>query len=86
MWSISEFLDTLGLYTMEVFLRTKEEIIRRAQEDMLELSTPVIKLWAGILALPLMGTLDSPRTQIVMETLLDAIVAKSAEMCGSWSD
>jgi rsbT co-antagonist protein RsbR len=79
-WSVSEFLDALGLYTTEVFLRTKEEMIRRAQEEMLELSTPVIKLWAGILALPLIGTLDSARTQIVMETLLDAIVATNSSV------
>ncbi len=73
-WSATELLDGLGLYTTDVFLKTKEALIRRAQDDMLELSTPVVKLWAGILALPLIGTLDSARTQVVMETLLEAIV------------
>ncbi len=73
-WSSTELLDGLGLYTTDVFLKTKEALIRRAQDDMLELSTPVVKLWAGILALPLIGTLDSARTQVVMETLLEAIV------------
>jgi rsbT co-antagonist protein RsbR len=79
-WSASEVLDSLGLYTMEVFLKTKEEIIRRSQEDMLELSTPVVKLWDGILALPLIGTLDSARTQVVMETLLEAIVNTNSKV------
>jgi len=73
-WSSTELLDGLGLYTTDVFLKTKEALIRRAQDDMMELSTPVVKLWAGILALPLIGTLDSARTQVVMETLLEAIV------------
>jgi rsbT co-antagonist protein RsbR len=73
-WGLSELLDALGLYTTEVHLATREDLIRRAQEDMLELSTPVVKLWKGILALPLVGTLDSARTQVVMETLLEAIV------------
>jgi rsbT co-antagonist protein RsbR len=63
-----------------VFLKTREDLIRRAQEDMLELSTPVVKLWDGILALPLIGTLDSPRTQVVMETLLEAIVQTNSKV------
>ncbi|MGB7129895.1 MAG: STAS domain-containing protein [Candidatus Sulfotelmatobacter sp.] len=79
-WGSSEVLDALGLYTTEVFLRTREDLIRRAQEDMLELSTPVVKLWKGILALPLVGTLDSARTQVVMETLLDAIVETNSKV------
>ena len=79
-WSISELLDALGLHTTEVFLKTREEVIRRGQEDMLELSTPVVKLWAGILALPLIGTLDSARTQVVMETLLEAIVKTNSRV------
>lgn len=74
MWSATELLDSLGLYTTEVFMKSREEVIRRQQEEMLELSTPVVKLWDGILALPLIGTLDSARTQIVMESLLESIV------------
>ena len=70
----SLLIDGLGLHTTEVFQRSREEIIRLQQQEMLELSTPVIKLWEGILALPLIGTLDSARTQIVMETLLQRIV------------
>jgi len=61
-------------------LKTREDLIRRAQEDMLELSTPVVKLWDGILALPLIGTLDSARTQVVMETLLEAIVETNSKV------
>jgi len=70
----SLLIDELGLHTTEVFQLSREEVIRLQQQEMLELSTPVIKLWEGILALPLIGTLDSARTQIVMETLLQKIV------------
>jgi rsbT co-antagonist protein RsbR len=70
----SLLIDQLGLHTTEIFQRSREEVIRLQQQEMLELSTPVIKLWEGILALPLIGTLDSARTQIVMETLLQKIV------------
>jgi rsbT co-antagonist protein RsbR len=70
----SLLIDELGLYTTEIFQRSREEVIRLQQQEMLELSTPVVKLWEGILALPLIGTLDSARTQIVMETLLQKIV------------
>jgi rsbT co-antagonist protein RsbR len=73
-YSSSLLIDALGLYTTEIFQRSREEVIRLQQHEMLELSTPVIKLWEGILALPLIGTLDSARTQIVMETLLQRIV------------
>jgi rsbT co-antagonist protein RsbR len=79
-WGASELLDSFGLYTTEVFLKTREDLIRRAQEDMLELSTPVVKLWDDILALPLIGTLDSARTQVVMETLLEAIVSTNSKV------
>jgi rsbT co-antagonist protein RsbR len=79
-WGATELLDAFGLFTTEVFLKTREEVIRRAQEDMLELSTPVVKLWDGILALPLIGTLDSARTQVVMETLLEAIVNTNSKV------
>jgi rsbT co-antagonist protein RsbR len=74
-WETGLLLDRLGLYTTEVFQRGREEVILRQQEEMLELSTPVITLWEGILALPVIGTLDSARTQIVMENLLQRIVA-----------
>jgi rsbT co-antagonist protein RsbR len=67
-------LDALGLYTTEVTQRNRDDIIARQQQDLLELSTPVVQLWRGILALPLIGTLDSARTQVVMESLLQRIV------------
>ena len=74
-WEISKLLDRLGLFTTEIHQQAREEIIRRQGEEMLELSTPVIQLWDGILALPIIGTLDSARTQVVMEALLQQIVA-----------
>ena len=80
LWSTTELLDALGLYTAEVFIKSKEDVIRRQQEDMLELSTPVVKLWEGILALPLIGTLDSARTQVVMESLLQSIVQTNSKV------
>ena len=73
-WAATELLDKLGLYTTEVYQKSREEVIARQQQEMLELSTPVVKLWDGILALPMIGTLDSARTQVVMETLLQRIV------------
>jgi rsbT co-antagonist protein RsbR len=73
-WQITTLLDKLGLFTMETFQKTREEVIARQQEELMELSTPVVRLWDDILALPLIGTLDSARTQIVMQNLLDAIV------------
>jgi rsbT co-antagonist protein RsbR len=75
MWDCLRVLDKLGLYTTEIHQQAREELIRRQGEEMLELSTPVIQLWDGILAIPLIGTLDSSRTQIVMEALLEQIVA-----------
>lgn len=80
LWIITTLLDQLGLYTIEVHQKTRESIIKRQQEEMLELSTPVVKLWEGILALPMIGTLDSHRTQIVMESLLQKIVETSCEI------
>jgi rsbT co-antagonist protein RsbR len=77
-WKVSTILDRLGLYTTECYQRGREEIIARQQQDMLELSTPVVELWEGILALPLIGTLDSARTQVVMESLLQKIVETGA--------
>ncbi len=73
-WSTSVLIDKLGLYTNEQYQQSREEIISRQQQEMLELSTPVAKLWEGILVLPLIGTLDSARTQQVMENLLQKIV------------
>jgi rsbT co-antagonist protein RsbR len=80
MLSADLLLDKLGLYTTEVYQRSREEVIRRQQEEMLELSTPVVQLWEGIVALPLIGTLDSARTSIVMETLLQTIVDTRSEL------
>lgn len=74
MWNATVLLDELGLYTTEVYQKAREEVILRQQQDMLELSTPVVSLAEGILALPLIGTLDSARTQVVMESLLQRIV------------
>jgi len=78
MWSLTLLLDSLALFTTEVFQKSREELISRQQQAMLELSTPVVELWEGVLAVPLIGTLDSDRTQVVMQNLLEAIVAKSS--------
>ena len=79
-WAASSLIDRLGLYTIECYARIREEVITRQQQELLELSTPVVELWDGILALPLIGTLDSARTQIVMESLLQRIVTSGAEI------
>jgi rsbT co-antagonist protein RsbR len=79
-WTVTQLLDQLGLFTIECYTRTREEVIGRQQQELLELSTPVVELWEGILALPLIGTLDSARTQIVMENLLERIVSSGAEI------
>ena len=79
-WAATQLLDALGLHTVKAFQKSREEIIIRQQEEMLELSTPVVKLWDGIIALPMIGTLDSARTQIVMESLLRRIVEIGAEI------
>ncbi len=79
-WSATLVLDRLGLFTTEVASKAREEVIARQTEEMLELSTPVVKLWDGILALPMIGTLDSNRTQVVMETLLQAIVDTGSQV------
>jgi rsbT co-antagonist protein RsbR len=79
-WLATTLLDRLGLFTSEAFLKVREEIIARQQQDMLELSTPVVKLWEGVLALPMIGTLDSGRTQVVMESLLNRIVETGAQI------
>ena len=80
LWNSNLLIDKLGLFTSEAYVKSREQIIARQQEEMLELSTPVVKLWDGILALPLIGTLDSARTQVVMESLLNAIVATNSRV------
>ena len=77
-WRVTNLLDRLGLESIEAFRKTREEVIRRQQQELLELSTPVVRLWDNILALPLIGTLDSARTQIVMQNLLEAVISYSA--------
>jgi rsbT co-antagonist protein RsbR len=77
-WAATVLLDKLGLFTTEVYQQTREAVIARQQQELMELSTPVVKLWEGILALPLIGTLDSARTQVVMESLLQQIVESEA--------
>jgi rsbT co-antagonist protein RsbR len=72
--AIDDFIDKLALHTTDSFIHGRDQVIARQQEEMLELSTPVVTLWDGIVALPLIGTLDSARTQVVMESLLQAIV------------
>ena len=77
-WKLTQLLDGLGLYTTDVYQKQREEVIHRQQQELLELSTPVVQLYENILALPLIGTLDSARTQIVMESLLERIVETGA--------
>jgi rsbT co-antagonist protein RsbR len=77
---VSELLDALGMYTIRTFQKSREMVIKRQQEELLELSTPVVKLWEGVLALPMIGTLDSQRTQVVMESLLQRIVDTGSEI------
>jgi rsbT co-antagonist protein RsbR len=73
LWAATVLLDKLGLYTTEVYQKSREAVITRQQQELLELSTPVVRLWQGVLAVPLIGTLDSARTQVVMESLLQEI-------------
>ena len=80
MLMVALLLDRLGLYTTEVFQKSREDVITRQQQELLELSTPVVRLWDGIVAVPLIGTLDSNRTQIVMENLLQQIVTTGAQI------
>lgn len=79
-WSASVFLDQLGMHTVEAYQACREQVIRRQQEDMMELSTPVVRLWNGVVAVPLIGTLDSNRTNMVMESLLTEIVNTGSEI------
>lgn len=80
LWAVSLMLDKLGLFSVEAYQKGREELIERQHQELLDLSTPVVELWQGILALPLIGTLDSERTHIVMESLLEAIVDKEASV------
>ncbi len=80
LWNATVLLDKLGLLTFVAYLQTKEQLIAKQAEEMLELSTPVVKLWQGIVAIPLIGTLDSNRTQVVMESLLSTIVATNSKV------
>ncbi len=80
LWAATTLLDKLGLFTTEVHQKGREEVIIRQQREMMELSTPVVELWDGVVALPLIGTLDSSRTQVVMESLLEKIVATGASI------
>jgi len=79
-WNATVLMDGLGLYTTEIYQKSREEVISRQQRELLELSTPVVQLWDDILALPLIGTLDSSRTQVVMESLLQKIVDTGARI------
>jgi rsbT co-antagonist protein RsbR len=79
-WEATVLLDQLGLHTVKTFQKTREEVINRQQQELLELSTPVVKLWDGILALPMIGTLDSARTQVVMDSLLQKIVDTESQI------
>ena len=79
-WLSGDLLDKLAMLTVETAIAIREQTISRQQEEMLELSTPVVKLWDGVLALPLIGTLDSARTQVVMESLLTAIVETNSQV------
>jgi rsbT co-antagonist protein RsbR len=78
--ALTALLDALGLYTTEMYQKSREELIRRQERDLLELSTPVVTLWDGILALPMIGTMDSGRTQIAMEALLQRIVDTGSQI------
>ena len=79
-WATTALLDKLGLYTTEAYLQSRESIISRQQQELMELSTPVVQLWDHVLALPLIGTLDSERTQVVMENLLEKVVETGASI------
>ncbi|HLZ38426.1 MAG TPA: STAS domain-containing protein [Mycobacteriales bacterium] len=77
--ALADLVDDLGLFTFETYAAAREQVIVEQAEQLLELSTPVVKLWDGILAVPLVGTLDSARTQVVMEQLLQALVDTGSE-------
>lgn len=77
---VSRMVDTLALHAMDVFVRRREQVIEQQREEMSEVSAPVVKLWERIVTVPLIGTLDSYRSQTVMENLLEAIVDREAEV------
>lgn len=79
-WTVSGLVDRMAQWTIATYQQTREDIIKRQQQDLLELSTPVIKLFDGVLAVPMIGTLDSSRTQVVMETLLERIVETGSKL------
>lgn len=79
-WMVSKMIDKLGLFSIEYYMTGRETVIREQQESLLELSTPVVQLWDGVLAVPLIGALDSNRTQIVMESLLQKIVETESDI------
>src|SRR6185295_7607854 len=79
-WTATRLIDKFGLFTAEIYQQSRDEIIKRQARELLELSTPVVELWHKILAIPLIGTLDSERTQTVMENLLNYIVKSGAEI------
>src|SRR4051812_6750113 len=79
-FAFSKLIDTLGLYTFETYTAARERIITEQSEQLLELSTPVVKIWEGVVAVPLVGTLDSARTQVVMENLLEMIVTANSPL------
>jgi rsbT co-antagonist protein RsbR len=80
LWDLTALLDKLGLYTNEAYQETRESVILRQQQELMELSTPVVRLWDEVVALPLIGTLDSARTQVVMENLLQQVVQTGARI------
>lgn len=80
LWAASTLVDRVAAHAAGVHQRSREDIISRQQEELLELSTPVVKLWEGVLAAPMIGTLDSSRTQLVMEALLQRIVETGSEL------
>jgi len=79
-WTASTLVDKMAQFTVTTYQRSREEVIQRQQQELLELSTPVVKLWEGVLAVPMIGTLDSSRTQLVMESLLTRIVETGSEL------
>jgi rsbT co-antagonist protein RsbR len=80
LWAASTLIDRMAQWTATTYQRSREDVIQRQQQELLELSTPVVKLWEGVLAVPMIGTLDSSRTQLVMEALLTRIVETGSEL------
>ena len=79
-WEVSSLIDQMAQFTVTTYQRSREEVISRQQMELLELSTPVVKLWDGVLAVPVIGTLDSSRAQMVMESLLERLVETGSEL------